>query len=155
MSSRKFFVGGNWKMNNLKKDNEKLIELLNGANINFDKTEVLVSPPALYLDFVRQKLKPSFHVAAQNCYKTEKGAFTGDIRYIFYHLPQYRIILNRLHIYFLPYCLDKSYTTTLTSNISMNIQPMWDDFIYNLCNLIRPLGIVLVNLTLRSSPREN
>ena len=36
--SRKFFVGGNWKMNNLKKDNEKLIELLNKANINYDKT---------------------------------------------------------------------------------------------------------------------
>jgi len=25
-------------MNNLKKDNEKLIELLNNANINYDKT---------------------------------------------------------------------------------------------------------------------
>lgn len=36
--SRKFFVGGNWKMNNLKKDNEKLIEMLNKANINYDKT---------------------------------------------------------------------------------------------------------------------
>jgi len=31
------------------------------------------------LDFVRQKIKPSFHVSAQNCYKAEKGAFTGDI----------------------------------------------------------------------------
>jgi len=76
---RKFFVGGNWKMNNLKADNEKLIESLNAAPINFDTTEVLVSPPALYLDFVRQKLNPKFHVAAQNCYKKEKGAFTGDI----------------------------------------------------------------------------
>lgn len=36
MSQRKFFVGGNWKMNNLKKDNEKLIELINSANINYD-----------------------------------------------------------------------------------------------------------------------
>ena len=79
MSSRKFFVGGNWKMNNLKKDNEKLIELLNNSNINHDTTEVLVGPPALYVDFVRQKLNAKFHVAAQNCYKVEKGAFTGDI----------------------------------------------------------------------------
>ena len=76
---RKFFVGGNWKMNNLKADNEKLIESLNAAPINFDTTEVLVSPPALYLDFVLQKLNPKFHVASQNCYKKEKGAFTGDI----------------------------------------------------------------------------
>lgn len=38
MSPRKFFVGGNWKMNNLKADNEKLIELLNGAKINYETT---------------------------------------------------------------------------------------------------------------------
>lgn len=37
-SARKFFVGGNWKMNNLKKDNEKLIEALNNAKINFETT---------------------------------------------------------------------------------------------------------------------
>ncbi|CAF0838382.1 unnamed protein product [Brachionus calyciflorus] len=79
MSQRKFFVGGNWKMNNLKKDNEKLIELMNNASINYDKAEVLVAPPALYIDFVRQRLNPNVHVAAQNCYKLEKGAFTGDI----------------------------------------------------------------------------
>ncbi len=38
MGNRKFFVGGNWKMNNLKADNQKLIDLLNAANIDFDKT---------------------------------------------------------------------------------------------------------------------
>lgn len=76
---RKFFVGGNWKMNNLKKDNQALVELLNGASVNFESTEVLVAPPALYFDFVRQNLNANFHVSAQNCYKKEKGAFTGDI----------------------------------------------------------------------------
>lgn len=35
---RKFFVGGNWKMNNLKKDNEALVDLLNNATINFETT---------------------------------------------------------------------------------------------------------------------
>jgi len=35
---RKFFVGGNWKMNNLKKDNESLIKLLNEATIDFNTT---------------------------------------------------------------------------------------------------------------------
>lgn len=45
----------------------------------FYKSEVLVSPPALYLDFVRTRLDKRIHVAAQNCYKVEKGAFTGDI----------------------------------------------------------------------------
>jgi hypothetical protein len=33
---RKLFVGGNWKMNGLKKDNEKLVDLLNKASINYD-----------------------------------------------------------------------------------------------------------------------
>ena len=41
-AARKFFVGGNWKMNNLKQDNEKLIDLLNNAKINFDSTGKLV-----------------------------------------------------------------------------------------------------------------
>lgn len=31
------------------------------------------------MDFVRQRINPKVHVAAQNCYKAEKGAFTGDI----------------------------------------------------------------------------
>lgn len=42
MSPRKFFVGGNWKMNNLKKDNEKLIELLNNANVNYDNVGKII-----------------------------------------------------------------------------------------------------------------
>ena len=82
MSPRKFFVGGNWKMNNLRADNEKLIQLLNSANINYDNVEVLVAPPALYVHYVRENLRKEIHVAAQNCYKVEKGAFTGDIRYV-------------------------------------------------------------------------
>ncbi len=96
--SRKFFVGGNWKMNNLRKDNESLINLLNNANINFETTEVLVAPPALYLDFVRSKLNKNFHVAAQNCYKAEKGAFTGDIRCV-----------NLFFLYFFVYNNNKNY----------------------------------------------
>ncbi len=39
---RKFFVGGNWKMNNLRKDNEALIELLNSSNINYETTGKLI-----------------------------------------------------------------------------------------------------------------
>jgi len=34
----------------------------------------------IYLDYVRQKLDKKIGVAAQNCYKVEKGAFTGEIR---------------------------------------------------------------------------
>lgn len=39
-----------------------------------------VEPPSIYLDFARQKLDAKIGVAAQNCYKVPKGAFTGEIR---------------------------------------------------------------------------
>ncbi|KAI0216874.1 Triosephosphate isomerase A [Lamellibrachia satsuma] len=75
---RTFFVGGNWKMNGNKSTNDGIIKFLNEKGIN-PKTEVVVSPPAIYLDYVRQKLDKKIGVAAQNCYKVESGAFTGDI----------------------------------------------------------------------------
>ena len=34
-------------MNNLRKDNEKLVELLNGASIDFDKTGTILTPTQL------------------------------------------------------------------------------------------------------------
>ena len=43
-------------------------------------TEVVVAPPAIYMEYTRGKLGKNIGVAGQNCYKVEKGAFTGDIR---------------------------------------------------------------------------
>lgn len=43
-------------------------------------TEVVCGAPSIYLDFVRSKLDAKIGVAAQNCYKVPKGAFTGEIR---------------------------------------------------------------------------
>lgn len=42
--------------------------------------EVMVAPPAIYLGYTREKLNacPDIAVSAQNCYKVEKGAFTGE-----------------------------------------------------------------------------
>ena len=42
-----------------------------------------MAPPSIYLAYVRDKLPATLGVAAQNCYKAEKGAFTGEIRYNF------------------------------------------------------------------------
>lgn len=75
---RKFFVGGNWKMNGSKASVDELVKMLNEKGRN-PKTEVVVSPPAIYLAHVREKLHKDIGVAAQNCYKVEKGAFTGEI----------------------------------------------------------------------------
>lgn len=43
-------------------------------------TEVVVAPPAIYMEYTRGKLDKKIRVAGQNCYKVEKGAFTGDTR---------------------------------------------------------------------------
>uniref|UniRef100_A0AAX7URV5 Triosephosphate isomerase n=1 Tax=Astatotilapia calliptera TaxID=8154 RepID=A0AAX7URV5_ASTCA len=76
--TRKFFVGGNWKMNGDKKSLGELIQTMNGGKVD-SNVEVVCGAPSIYLDFVRSKLDSKFGVAAQNCYKVPKGAFTGEI----------------------------------------------------------------------------
>ena len=76
--ARKFLVGGNWKMNGSKAAIDKIVEFLNQGPID-PKVEVVVAPPAPYLEYVKEKLKAPVAVAAQNAYKVSKGAFTGEI----------------------------------------------------------------------------
>ncbi|KER21739.1 hypothetical protein T265_10014 [Opisthorchis viverrini] len=76
-NNRKFFVGGNWKMNGNQSEIDKLIKMLSKAHLD-PNTDVLVAPPVLYLQSVREKLPRRFLVAAQNCYKASSGAFTGE-----------------------------------------------------------------------------
>lgn len=75
---RKFFVGGNWKMNGDKASIDKIVDFLTKGPLD-PNVEVVVAVPACYLEYVRQKLPPSIGVSAQNCYKTASGAFTGEI----------------------------------------------------------------------------
>nr|CAG4649618.1 EOG090X0BSC [Scapholeberis mucronata]SVE93833.1 EOG090X0BSC [Scapholeberis mucronata] len=77
-SSRKFFVGGNWKMNGNKKDIDGIINFLTAGPLDTN-TELVCGVPSCYLEYARQKLPGSIGVAAQNCYKVAKGAFTGEI----------------------------------------------------------------------------
>ncbi|XP_029437577.1 triosephosphate isomerase [Rhinatrema bivittatum] len=78
MAPRKFFVGGNWKMNGDKKSLGELIGVLNAGKPSAD-TDVVCGVPSIYIDLARQKLDARFGIAAQNCYKVPKGAFTGEI----------------------------------------------------------------------------
>jgi len=75
---RKFFVGGNWKMNGNKASIDEIVAFMNAGPLNAD-VEVVVSPPTCYLEYARSKLNANIGVAAQNCYKKASGAFTGDI----------------------------------------------------------------------------
>lgn len=52
-----------------------------GSDVLF-LAEVVVSPPFVFLPFVKSLLRSDFQVAAQNCWVRKGGAFTGEIRYV-------------------------------------------------------------------------
>ncbi|ENN78802.1 hypothetical protein YQE_04739, partial [Dendroctonus ponderosae] len=74
---RKFVVGGNWKMNGTKAQINEILGFLKAGPLNAD-TEVVIGVPAIYLDYVKSNAPANVEVAAQNAYKAEKGAFTGE-----------------------------------------------------------------------------
>ncbi|UZJ52685.1 hypothetical protein CBS101457_002005 [Exobasidium rhododendri] len=78
--SRKFFVGGNWKMNGTIESGKKLVKTLQETKLDED-TEVVVAPPAIHLLFVRDLLSatPHIEIAGQNAYHKASGAFTGEV----------------------------------------------------------------------------
>ncbi|CAL1530475.1 unnamed protein product [Lymnaea stagnalis] len=75
---RKFFVGGNWKMNGDKKSIDVIVDWLSKGPLD-KNVDVVVAPPSCYLQYSREKLPANVQVAAQNCYKEKEGAFTGEI----------------------------------------------------------------------------
>lgn len=76
--ARKFFVGGNFKMNGTIESIKSIVKNLNEAQID-PNVEVVIAPPALYLLLVREHLSNGIEVAAQNVFDKPNGAFTGEI----------------------------------------------------------------------------
>lgn len=76
--ARQFFVGGNFKMNGTISGIKDIIKHLNDAKVDAN-TEVVISPPALYLLLAREHLRSGIEVAAQNVFDKPNGAFTGEI----------------------------------------------------------------------------
>ncbi|KAK5652495.1 hypothetical protein OQA88_10397 [Cercophora sp. LCS_1] len=76
--ARKFFVGGNFKMNGTIESVKSIVKGLNDAQLD-SNTEVVIAPPAPYLLLVRENLKSGLEVAAQNVFDKPNGAFTGEI----------------------------------------------------------------------------
>lgn len=76
---RQFFVGGNFKMNPISRDQKQsIISVLNSADLD-STTEIVVAPPSLYLIPLRDTVRKELQVSAQNCYFKDSGAFTGEI----------------------------------------------------------------------------
>lgn len=76
--ARQFFVGGNFKMNGTISGIKDIVKHLNNAKVD-SNTEVVISPPALYLPLTREHLRSGIEVAAQNVFDKPNGAFTGEI----------------------------------------------------------------------------
>ncbi|KYN00292.1 PREDICTED: triosephosphate isomerase isoform X2 [Cyphomyrmex costatus] len=75
---RKFFVGGNWKMNGMKSEIGDIITFLKTGPLD-PNVEVVVGVPSIYLTYVTSIVPGNVSVSAQNTYKVPKGAFTGEI----------------------------------------------------------------------------
>jgi len=65
-------------MNGNKDEIKKIVDTLNSANLN-DNTDIVVAPPACYLEYSKGLLSSKILTAGQNSYKVAKGAFTGDL----------------------------------------------------------------------------
>jgi len=65
-------------MNGNKDEIKQIVDTLNKAALN-DNTDIIVSPPACYLEYTKGLASSKIHVAGQNSYKVAKGAFTGDM----------------------------------------------------------------------------
>ncbi|GLT86115.1 hypothetical protein SLE2022_042770 [Rubroshorea leprosula] len=74
----KFFVGGNWKCNGTKESITKLVSDLNSATLEPD-VDVVVAPPFVYIDQVKNSLTERIDISAQNSWVQKGGAFTGEI----------------------------------------------------------------------------
>lgn len=75
---RKFFVGGNFKMNGSTASIKDIAVNLKTANLD-SNTEIVIAPPSLYLSYARENFSPNIQIAAQNVFDKANGAFTGEI----------------------------------------------------------------------------
>ena len=73
-------IAGNWKMNKTVDEAVELVKQLKALISGVGGVEVIVAPPFTALYAVQKELKDSLiHLAAQNLFWEEKGAFTGEV----------------------------------------------------------------------------
>ena len=78
---RKKIVAGNWKMNLKREEGLALVSEVLSKLPKDKNTEVVFAPSFLYLHKIAKMCNDfdSVFLAAQNCSKEEKGAFTGEV----------------------------------------------------------------------------
>jgi triosephosphate isomerase len=80
MMGRLPFIAGNWKMNKTIGEALDLVRQLKASISKVEGVEVAVAPPFTALHAVHKELEgTSIHLAAQNLFYEEKGAYTGEV----------------------------------------------------------------------------
>lgn len=78
--ARQYLVAGNWKMNGSRSANAELMNGIAAGLSACPQVEVLVCPPAVYLESVATQLKGRIKLGGQSlCDQAKAGAFTGEI----------------------------------------------------------------------------
>jgi len=70
-------VAGNWKMNKLPSEGSSYVFEISKLVKDIKAVEVIYAPP--FTGLFDLKVKPPFHIAAQNCHWEDWGALTGEI----------------------------------------------------------------------------
>jgi triosephosphate isomerase (TIM) len=80
--SRRFLIAGNWKMNGSRAANAELMAGLLARRAEFPDVDLLVCPPAVYLESVERLLgEGAILLGAQNLSdQTKPGAYTGEVQ---------------------------------------------------------------------------
>lgn len=79
-TKRNFLVVGNWKMNGSLVANKELLGALTDGWKHSSNTDVVICPPFLYFQQIKDALAPSrFLLGAQNVSEEDQGAFTGEV----------------------------------------------------------------------------
>jgi triosephosphate isomerase len=77
---RRYLIAGNWKMNGSLATNAELLATLSAQQRQYPGIDMLVCPPAVYLESVGRQLGGGLLLGAQNlCDQLQAGAFTGEI----------------------------------------------------------------------------
>ena len=76
---RRPLVAGNWKMNTNGQSGADLAGAVGEAARANGSVDVLIAPPLPYLAQARQAAGDGVHIAAQNVYFEDDGAYTGEV----------------------------------------------------------------------------
>jgi triosephosphate isomerase len=78
--ARRFFVAGNWKMNNTIEQSVSLVNSLQKEIRDIHKVDIMVAPPFTAIKSVYDALSSSsIQVGAQDLFWEESGAYTGEV----------------------------------------------------------------------------